>query len=146
MRPGLQFTTRYFILAYIPLCLFFKCLLFIFWGQIQAAAQQDGFEARGSLSFIPQWKPVLTNPALQLGQESMTGWKEVCTQASKSIINLLTNSDRQVTLATNCGLDVRHCSFWKSEVLELISPNRSRVLSGWQPILCVGQPIQVPNQ
>ncbi|KAJ6147165.1 hypothetical protein N7497_009147 [Penicillium chrysogenum] len=44
--------------------------------KIQAAAQQDGFEARGSLSFIPQWKPVLTNPALQLGQESMTGWKE----------------------------------------------------------------------
>ncbi|KAJ5355567.1 hypothetical protein N7517_010176 [Penicillium concentricum] len=44
--------------------------------KIQAAAQQDGFEARGSLNFIPEWKPVLTNPALQLAQESMTGWKE----------------------------------------------------------------------
>ncbi|CAG8891692.1 unnamed protein product [Penicillium nalgiovense] len=44
--------------------------------KIQAAAQEGGFEAQGSLSFIPQWKPVLTNPTLQLGQESMTGWKE----------------------------------------------------------------------
>ncbi|CAI7633117.1 unnamed protein product [Penicillium crustosum] len=44
--------------------------------KIQAATQQDGFEARGSLKFIPKWKPVLTNPTLQLAQESMTGWKE----------------------------------------------------------------------
>ncbi|CAI7597179.1 unnamed protein product [Penicillium glandicola] len=44
--------------------------------KIQTAAQQDGFEARGSLQFISKWKPVLTNPALQLAQESMTGWKE----------------------------------------------------------------------
>ncbi|CAG8374152.1 unnamed protein product [Penicillium salamii] len=44
--------------------------------KIQAAAQEDGFDARGSLKFITEWKPVLTNPSLQLAQESMTGWKE----------------------------------------------------------------------
>ncbi|KAJ5321795.1 uncharacterized protein N7506_010925 [Penicillium brevicompactum] len=44
--------------------------------KIQAAAQQDGFDARGSLKFITEWTPVLTNPSLQLAQESMTGWKE----------------------------------------------------------------------
>ncbi|KAJ5869021.1 hypothetical protein N7455_003962 [Penicillium solitum] len=53
-----------------------KFSLFIPYVQIQAATQQDGFEARGSLKFIPKWKPVLTNPASQLAQESMTGWKE----------------------------------------------------------------------
>ncbi|KAJ5316526.1 hypothetical protein N7508_001034 [Penicillium antarcticum] len=44
--------------------------------KIQLAMNQTGFKARGSLDFISNWKPVLTNPSLQLAQESMTGWKE----------------------------------------------------------------------
>ncbi|KAJ5233041.1 phosphoglycerate mutase-like protein, partial [Penicillium chermesinum] len=43
---------------------------------IQAAVKEEGFQARGSLRFIPDWKPALTNPTLQIAQESMTGWKE----------------------------------------------------------------------
>jgi hypothetical protein len=42
--------------------------------------KEPDFKARGSLDFISDWKPVLTNPSLQLAQESMTGWKEVCGQ------------------------------------------------------------------
>lgn len=76
MSLGLHFTIRCLILGYIP-WFSFKFSPMISLVQIQAAAQQDGFEARGSLRFIPKWKPVLTNPALQLAQESMTGWKEV---------------------------------------------------------------------
>ncbi|KAJ6073322.1 hypothetical protein N7467_011407 [Penicillium canescens] len=44
--------------------------------KIQLAMNQTGFKARGSLDFISEWKPVLSNPSLQLAQESMTGWKE----------------------------------------------------------------------
>ncbi|KAJ5951590.1 uncharacterized protein N7479_010003 [Penicillium vulpinum] len=44
--------------------------------KIQAAAQKKGFKAKGALEFISEWKPVLTNPELQIAQESMTGWKE----------------------------------------------------------------------
>ncbi|RDH32305.1 phosphoglycerate mutase-like protein [Aspergillus welwitschiae] len=44
--------------------------------KIQAAVNSTGFQARGSLAFIPEWTPVLTNPTLQMSQESMTGWKE----------------------------------------------------------------------
>ncbi|PYI03188.1 phosphoglycerate mutase-like protein [Aspergillus sclerotiicarbonarius CBS 121057] len=44
--------------------------------KIQTAVNGTGFEARGSLAFIPEWSPVLTNPTLQMSQESMTGWKE----------------------------------------------------------------------
>ena len=47
-------------------------------GKIQAAVNGHGFEARGALSFIPEWSTVLTNPTLQIASESMTGWKEVC--------------------------------------------------------------------
>lgn len=114
-----------------------KFSLFIPFDQIQAATQQDGFEARGSLKFIPKWKPVLTNPTLQLAQESMTGWKEVHSQTCKAMINLLINS-RQVILVTNYGLDVRIYSLYKYEVLELTRFNRSRILSGWHSIPCVG--------
>lgn len=114
-----------------------KFSLFIPYVQIQAATQQDGFEARGSLKFIPKWKPVLTNPASQLAQESMTGWKEVHNPTCKTIINSLINS-RQVILVTNYGLDVRFYSFCKDEVLELISFNRSRILSGRHSLPCVG--------
>lgn len=45
--------------------------------KIQIAVNGTGFNARGSLSFIEDWSPVLTNPTLQIAQESMTGWKEV---------------------------------------------------------------------
>ncbi|KAJ5983413.1 phosphoglycerate mutase-like protein [Penicillium waksmanii] len=44
--------------------------------KIQIAVNGTGFNARGSLSFIEDWSPVLTNPTLQIAQESMTGWKE----------------------------------------------------------------------
>ncbi len=40
--------------------------------QIQAAQ----FEASESLSFLYSWKPVLTNPYMQVSQESITGYKE----------------------------------------------------------------------
>lgn len=40
--------------------------------QIQAA----DFEAHGDLSFLKTWKPVLTNPSIQIAQESPTGFKE----------------------------------------------------------------------
>lgn len=73
--------------------------------QIQAATQDGGFEARGSLAFISQWKPVLTNPVLQLAQESMTGWKEVQNYAFNLTIHSLISS-RQVILATNYDPDV----------------------------------------
>ncbi|KAJ5089430.1 phosphoglycerate mutase-like protein, partial [Penicillium argentinense] len=44
--------------------------------KIQIAVNGTGFDARGSLSFIKVWSPILTNPTLQIAQESMTGWKE----------------------------------------------------------------------
>ncbi|KAJ5221768.1 phosphoglycerate mutase-like protein [Penicillium citrinum] len=44
--------------------------------KIQTAVNGTGFNAHGSLAFIKDWRPVLTNPPLQIAQESMTGWKE----------------------------------------------------------------------
>ncbi|PWY92282.1 histidine acid phosphatase [Aspergillus heteromorphus CBS 117.55] len=44
--------------------------------KIQAAVEDDCFEARGALSFIPDWQTVLTDTTLQMSQESMTGRKE----------------------------------------------------------------------
>ncbi|PYH90717.1 phosphoglycerate mutase-like protein [Aspergillus ellipticus CBS 707.79] len=44
--------------------------------KIQAAVKSEGFEARGALSFIPEWKTVLTDTTLQMSQESITGRKE----------------------------------------------------------------------
>ena len=41
--------------------------------QIKAAGQ---FTASGDLEFLHTWRPVLTNPAAQIAQESPTGWKE----------------------------------------------------------------------
>jgi hypothetical protein len=63
--------------------LLFQGILFVQWltrargMKIQIAVNGTGFNARGSLSFIEDWSPVLTNPTLQIAQESMTGWKEV---------------------------------------------------------------------
>ncbi|KIM98232.1 hypothetical protein OIDMADRAFT_128149 [Oidiodendron maius Zn] len=45
--------------------------------RIQAAVQENNLTATDSLSFIPNWSPVLSNPTLQLSQESITGWKEL---------------------------------------------------------------------
>lgn len=36
----------------------------------------NGYTASGPLSFLSTWRPVLTNPALQIAQESPTGYKE----------------------------------------------------------------------
>lgn len=44
--------------------------------RIQAAKTAGNLTAKDSLSFIGDWKPVLTNPTLQIAQESMTGYKE----------------------------------------------------------------------
>lgn len=39
-------------------------------------APTNGYTASGSLSFLASWKPVLTNPVLQIAMESPTGYKE----------------------------------------------------------------------
>lgn len=39
-------------------------------------APSNGYTATGSLSFLTSWKPVLTNPSLQIAMESPTGYKE----------------------------------------------------------------------
>ncbi|KAJ5149790.1 phosphoglycerate mutase-like protein [Penicillium atrosanguineum] len=44
--------------------------------KIQIAVNGSGFKARDELAFISDWSPVLTNPTLQIAQETMTGWKE----------------------------------------------------------------------
>ncbi|OJJ47345.1 hypothetical protein ASPZODRAFT_16025 [Penicilliopsis zonata CBS 506.65] len=44
--------------------------------KIQIAVKGSGFAARDALSFIADWEPVLTDTALQMSQESRTGWKE----------------------------------------------------------------------
>jgi hypothetical protein len=44
--------------------------------RIQAAKTAGNLTAKGSLSFIGDWETVLTNPTLQISQESMTGYKE----------------------------------------------------------------------
>ncbi|KAH8881527.1 histidine acid phosphatase [Thozetella sp. PMI_491] len=37
---------------------------------------KNGYTASGSLSFLPEWRTVLTNPSLQIAMESPTGYKE----------------------------------------------------------------------
>ncbi|OIW29655.1 histidine acid phosphatase [Coniochaeta ligniaria NRRL 30616] len=47
------------------------------WVAMQARFNPDnGYTASGSLSFLPSWKTVLTNPSLQIAMESPTGYKE----------------------------------------------------------------------
>ncbi|KAH8909067.1 histidine acid phosphatase [Coniochaeta sp. PMI_546] len=47
------------------------------WVAMQARFNPDnGYTASGSLSFLPKWKTVLTNPSLQIAMESPTGYKE----------------------------------------------------------------------
>ncbi|KAL2128453.1 hypothetical protein VTI74DRAFT_9179 [Chaetomium olivicolor] len=42
----------------------------------QRFAPENGYTASGSLSFLPNWRTVLTNPSVQMSMESPTGYKE----------------------------------------------------------------------
>ncbi|PQE31175.1 histidine acid phosphatase protein [Rutstroemia sp. NJR-2017a WRK4] len=46
------------------------------WVTLYQKIQASNFTAKGSLSFLKSWEPVLTNPTLQIAQESPTGYKE----------------------------------------------------------------------
>ncbi|KAB8301680.1 hypothetical protein EYC80_003514 [Monilinia laxa] len=46
------------------------------WTSLYAEIQAANFTSTGSLAFLKSWKPVLTNPDLQIAQESLTGYKE----------------------------------------------------------------------
>ncbi|ESZ92241.1 hypothetical protein SBOR_7367 [Sclerotinia borealis F-4128] len=46
------------------------------WSTLYASIQSANFTSTGSLAFLKSWKPVLTNPTLQIAQESPTGFKE----------------------------------------------------------------------
>ncbi|KAI0598002.1 histidine acid phosphatase [Biscogniauxia sp. FL1348] len=47
------------------------------WVSMYERFQADNYTARGSLSFLPTWQPVLTNPSQQIANENPTGAKEV---------------------------------------------------------------------
>ncbi|KAF8859661.1 phosphoglycerate mutase-like protein, partial [Acephala macrosclerotiorum] len=46
------------------------------WTTLYAKIQAANFTATGSMAFLKDWEPVLTNPTLQMSQESPTGFKE----------------------------------------------------------------------
>ncbi|KAA8572224.1 hypothetical protein EYC84_002129 [Monilinia fructicola] len=46
------------------------------WTSFYAEIQAANFNSTGPLAFLKSWKPVLTNPDLQIAQESPTGYKE----------------------------------------------------------------------
>ncbi|KAI1498495.1 histidine acid phosphatase [Biscogniauxia marginata] len=46
------------------------------WVSMYERFQASDYTASGSLSFLPTWRPVLTNPALQIANENPTGAKE----------------------------------------------------------------------
>ncbi|TGO83716.1 hypothetical protein BPOR_0603g00060 [Botrytis porri] len=46
------------------------------WISLYDEIQAANFTSTGSLAFLKAWKPVLTNPTLQIAQESPTGFKE----------------------------------------------------------------------
>jgi hypothetical protein len=46
------------------------------WTTLYAKIQNATFTASGSMEFLHDWQPVLTNSALQIAQESPTGYKE----------------------------------------------------------------------
>ncbi|KAL1898295.1 hypothetical protein Cpir12675_002002 [Ceratocystis pirilliformis] len=46
------------------------------WVSMYERFQAAQFTATGSLSFLKDWEPVLTNPSAQIAMESPTGWKE----------------------------------------------------------------------
>lgn len=47
------------------------------WTNMSAKIQAADYTASGSLSFLPTWKPVLSNPAQQLSTLSIGGWREL---------------------------------------------------------------------
>ncbi|MCJ1332064.1 hypothetical protein MMC10_008756 [Thelotrema lepadinum] len=47
------------------------------WVSLYDKFQNATYNASGSLSFLPQWQPVLSYPAQQLSQESVGGYKEL---------------------------------------------------------------------
>jgi len=47
------------------------------WTNLSAKIQAADYVASGALSFLPTWKPVLSNPAQQLSAESIGGWREL---------------------------------------------------------------------
>ncbi|ORY71158.1 histidine acid phosphatase [Pseudomassariella vexata] len=46
------------------------------WVEMQSRFYAGNYTASGSLSFLPEWKTVLTNPPLQIAMENPTGAKE----------------------------------------------------------------------
>ncbi|KAH9910101.1 histidine acid phosphatase [Xylariomycetidae sp. FL2044] len=46
------------------------------WVSMYERFQAGNYTASGSLSFLPSWRPVLTNPSQQIAQENPTGAKE----------------------------------------------------------------------
>ncbi|KAH7321508.1 histidine phosphatase superfamily [Rhexocercosporidium sp. MPI-PUGE-AT-0058] len=46
------------------------------WVALYTKVQAATFQATGSMAFFHTWKPVLTDPAAQIAQESTTGYKE----------------------------------------------------------------------
>ncbi|KAL7625643.1 hypothetical protein AAE478_004863 [Parahypoxylon ruwenzoriense] len=46
------------------------------WVSMYERFQAGNFTADGSLSFLPRWQPILTNPPLQIAMENPTGVKE----------------------------------------------------------------------
>ncbi|OHE99622.1 histidine acid phosphatase [Colletotrichum orchidophilum] len=46
------------------------------WVSMQERFQAGNYTVSGSLSFLPRWKPVLTNPSSQIANLSPTGYKE----------------------------------------------------------------------
>lgn len=59
--------------------------------------QNATFTAHGSLSFLENWKPILTDPTVQISQESATGWKEAFDLGYKLRTRLVVRRILQIT-------------------------------------------------
>lgn len=46
------------------------------WVEMQQRFSAGGYTAKGGLSFLPNWRTVLTNPSIQIAMENPTGVKE----------------------------------------------------------------------
>ncbi|KAH6972242.1 histidine acid phosphatase [Ilyonectria sp. MPI-CAGE-AT-0026] len=46
------------------------------WKEMESRFAVNKYTARGALSFLPNWHPVLTRPDIQIAQQSPTGYKE----------------------------------------------------------------------
>ncbi|KAK3372197.1 histidine acid phosphatase [Podospora didyma] len=46
------------------------------WKEMESRFSAPGYKAHGALSFLPEWRTVLTNPAIQIAMQSPTGYKE----------------------------------------------------------------------